>query len=182
MSVCARRFGIVQKFRAKNDPRYYLKGTYLEKLERGVAIVATNGVCMAVCIDERGSMDRKSVIVPPIPEAHLKHSNDVNVDGDVAVVTATGGFKLYVSPNDYVDGQYPNYRKVIPQSAEIGLNAPVDTSILKLVLGIAGGVQFFTSGPSVLATYDQLPELLVLIAGRCMKSDIAQAIQTATRF
>nr|WP_086937697.1 DNA polymerase III subunit beta [Thaumasiovibrio occultus] len=115
---------------ANQDVRYYLNGMLFETDGDKVRSVATDGHRMAVCqATLANAVDSKQVIVPRKGVLELvrllEHS-------DEAVLLQIGGSNIRTSVNGFVftskliDGRFPDYRRVMPQSSNKTLIAPRD--------------------------------------------------------
>ena len=60
--VNAKLFDIAHRFVSKEETRYYLKGVFIEPVERGVALVATDGRRMFIAWDEDGSASEPVIL------------------------------------------------------------------------------------------------------------------------
>ncbi len=103
-----------------DETRYFMNGVYVEKAEGGIVMVATDGRRLAYVKKdlEAPIPDFKGIIVPPkVLSLVLKHAPD---DGPVDI--AVGDKNLFVKFGAYVfstvliEGQFPNYQKVIPEN------------------------------------------------------------------
>ncbi|MCX7025237.1 MAG: DNA polymerase III subunit beta [Spirochaetes bacterium] len=112
---------IGQTFFAVSDDetRFFMNGVFMEKVEGGLAMVATDGRRLAYVRKqlETSIPDFKGIIVPPkILSLVLKHAPD---EGPIEV--AVGDKNLFVKFGNYsfstvlIEGQFPNYQKVIPE-------------------------------------------------------------------
>jgi DNA polymerase-3 subunit beta len=118
---------IVQTIFAVSDDetRYFMNGVFFEKAGSSIAMVATDGrrlsfVKKAV---EGEVPDFKGIIVPPKILAIInKHAGDEN-----PVSIATSEKNIFVKFGNYsmssvlIEGQFPNYQRVIPESQKYTL-------------------------------------------------------------
>ncbi|MDD3981212.1 MAG: DNA polymerase III subunit beta [Spirochaetia bacterium] len=109
-------------FSVSNDEtRYFMNGVYMEKTQEGsLVMVSTDGRRLAfVRSDTRGSLpDFKPVIIPTkVLGILLKRLSDEGML-DIAITEKS----LFLRFNNYqissvlIEGQFPNYQKVIPQN------------------------------------------------------------------
>lgn len=105
-----------------DETRYFLNGIYIEHKEGCLNFVATDGRRLAlVKKDMNGSIsDFKGIIVPPkVLNIIYKRLSD---EGNISIgITEKNVFFFF---NDYkfysvlIDGQYPNYERVIPENQD----------------------------------------------------------------
>lgn len=104
-----------------DETRYYMNGVYIEKKEDTIVMVSTDGRRLA-CIQKvvKGVPDFKGVIVPPkILNLIMKRAGE---QGPVNI--AVSERNLYVKFDNYnlssalIEGQFPNYQRVIPESQQ----------------------------------------------------------------
>ncbi len=108
-------------FAVSNDEtRYFMNGVYLEKVEGGLVMVATDGRRLAFAKKAFDSPipDFKGVIVPPkVLSLIAKRAPD---EGLVALAVTDKNifvrFGSYRISSVLIEGQFPNYQKVIPES------------------------------------------------------------------
>lgn len=132
-------------FRAANltasteETRYYLNGVFVHANPNGpgVLIVATDGHRLTCILDRSGSTDEPGRIVRLSPEA-LKacrkpgEDRALTIDGGNATILSrrTGApadapwVPVAISPACYVDGTFPDWRRVLPN---IDAEAPIVT-------------------------------------------------------
>ncbi len=105
-----------------DETRYFMNGVYLEKQEDKLNFVATDGRRLAFISKDFGIAvpDFKSVIIPPkILSIILKRAGD---EGLIAL--AVGEKNVFFRFGNYdfssvlIDGQFPNYSRVIPANQE----------------------------------------------------------------
>jgi len=103
-----------------DETRYFMNGVFLERTPEGLVMVATDGRRLAYIRKEIDSSvpDFKGVIVPPkILSLILKHASDEGpVDLAVTEKNLFVKFGTYRVSSVLIEGQFPNYQKVIPQS------------------------------------------------------------------
>lgn len=108
---------------ANQDVRYYLNGLMLEIYPRGIRAVATDGHRLALCQVEVESSDldaAQQVIVPRKGVLELQRLL-AEEDGDVSLLLGAKHVRV-VTPNGefvskLIDGQFPEYQRVIPADA-----------------------------------------------------------------
>ncbi|MDR2435289.1 MAG: DNA polymerase III subunit beta [Treponema sp.] len=111
-----------------DETRYFMNGVYLEKMEDNIVMVATDGRRLAYISKKIGSevKDFAGVIVPPkILNIITKRSgNEGLVSISVTDKTIYIRFGSYSFSSVLLEGQFPNYRKVIPenQTSELSVN------------------------------------------------------------
>ncbi len=115
---------------ANQDVRYYLNGMLFETEGQTVRTVATDGHRMAVCQATLDSeMSAKQVIVPRKGVLELARLLE---HSDETVLLQIGGANLRTSVNGFVftsklvDGRFPDYRRVMPQSSDKTVVASCD--------------------------------------------------------
>ncbi|MGP1602396.1 DNA polymerase III subunit beta [Treponema sp.] len=105
-----------------DETRYFMNGVYFEKKEENLVMVATDGrrlayVAKPLCA---GVADFESAIVPPkVLNIILKR---LPSEGNlfVAVISKMIYFKFgnYSFSSSLIDGQFPNYERVIPETQD----------------------------------------------------------------
>jgi len=124
----AKLFEIAHRFVSKDETRYYLHGVYVEPCASGgVAIVATDGLRMFVSYDPAGSIERPAILKADKStlSACKKADRIVRTDGEHADLLKDGrvcGVSLLLE----VDGTFPDYQRVIPQTEgeTVGIYSP----------------------------------------------------------
>lgn len=193
----------VLPFMGYQDIRYYLNGIYVEPHEAGCRLVATNGYVMAVLDSDESRCDVPRILAVSTPEFRaairwrippLRMDDDdmqsaegggENFDGTLNVATADShvtlrtvdGFERFILPGKpFVDGKFPEWRKVIPRAEHLkpGLPSAISTIYLALLdkpqlkLRANSQVSFWhdernpTDGPAVIR-FDGLHELIVFV-------------------
>lgn len=102
----------------KNDVRYYLNGVYVEATATETRLVATTGIVCAAFRQATPNTEAVSLIIPrDTVEAFAKVAK--NAKG-VALRIVDGQHRLYWNggslPFAPIDGRFPDYRRVFPQS------------------------------------------------------------------
>lgn len=103
-----------------DETRYFMNGVYIEKGSDGLTLVATDGRRLSFIKKTFDGKvpDFKAVIVPPkILALVLKRAPDEGMI-DIAVNEKTIFFRFgsYRISSILIEGQFPNYQKVIPES------------------------------------------------------------------
>ena len=103
-----------------DETRYFMNGVYLERVQDGLVMVATDGRRLAYIkrnITE-GIPEFKGVIIPPkILSVVLHRASD-----EGQIMLAVNDKNLFVKFGQYrlssvlIEGQFPNYQKVVPES------------------------------------------------------------------
>ena len=108
-------------FAVSNDEtRYYMNGIYFEKAEENFVMVATDGRRLALMKKKAlpGPPDFKGIIIPAkILNIVLKRAGDEGMARicvtDKIIFIQFGSYRL---SSVLIEGQFPNYRRVIPES------------------------------------------------------------------
>lgn len=115
----------VAQFRAKSDIRYYLCGVYVEPIQTGGAIiVATNGHSLGLWRDTSGIAERPAILrTDPklLTACSNKDAKSLQLIDDRLTVFDKKGLELFVQPKRdkwEIDGTYPNWKRVIPETGE----------------------------------------------------------------
>ncbi|MES2142032.1 MAG: DNA polymerase III subunit beta [Pseudomonadota bacterium] len=124
---------------AQQDVRYYLNGMLWELGQGSLRAVATDGHRLALSIKDAGIKGDNQIIVPR--KAIHELSRLLNDDeGDLTVLLSNN--QLRVNMQDYtftsklIEGKFPDYDRVIPQSGDKVLT--VDRDLLKSSLARVG--------------------------------------------
>jgi DNA polymerase-3 subunit beta len=112
---------IVQTIFAISDDetRYFMNGVYFEKTEDKFVMVATDGRRLAfINKNVEGIPDFSGIIIPPkILNILLKRAGDEGMAGisitDKTIFIQFGSYKL---SSVLIEGQFPNYKRVIPEN------------------------------------------------------------------
>jgi DNA polymerase-3 subunit beta len=109
-----------------DETRYFMNGVFLEKAENKIIMVATDGRRLAYISKEAGSgiQDFTGVIIPPkILNVITKRAGDEGlVSISVTDKTIFIRFGSYNLSSVLLEGQFPNYRKVIPETQTSSLS------------------------------------------------------------
>ena len=104
-----------------DETRYFMNGVFLEKLEDKLVMVATDGRRLAYIFKAAtGIEDFSGIIVPPkILNVIMKRAGDEGMISlsitDKTIFVQFGSYKL---SSVLIEGQFPNYRRVIPENQE----------------------------------------------------------------
>jgi DNA polymerase-3 subunit beta len=102
-----------------DETRYFMNGVYFEKGEDKLVMVATDGRRLAYISKEApGINDFKGIIIPPkILNIIIKRAGDEGMISlsitDRTIFVQFGSYRL---SSILIEGQFPNYRRVIPES------------------------------------------------------------------
>lgn len=122
---------------ANQDVRYYLNGLLLEVRKDGLSLVATDGHRLAFSEErsERDWPEQRQIIIPRKGVSELSRILS-GADGEIVFrigvnhIHLDTGDSLFISK--LIDGQYPDYRRVVPEVSETPLS--VDREELRLSL------------------------------------------------
>lgn len=147
-----------------DETRYFMNGVYFEKRENKLILVATDGRRLAYASKEfaEGISDFPPAIVHPkvlnIVARHLSDEGNISI----AVVDKMIFFRFqnYELSSTLIDGQFPNYMRVIPESQLFNFKVQKDdlTSALKrtsIMVDRKAGRIFFNICPGVLRLTSQ---------------------------
>jgi DNA polymerase III subunit beta len=103
-----------------DETRYFMNGVFMEKSEDGLVLVATDGrrLSYAKKVFDARIPEFKSIIVPPkVLSLILKRAPEEGLI-EIAVTEKSIFFRFgsYKISSVLIEGQFPNYRKVIPES------------------------------------------------------------------
>ncbi|MDR3337756.1 MAG: DNA polymerase III subunit beta [Treponema sp.] len=103
-----------------DETRYFMNGVLCEKQNDTLVMVGTDGRRLAYISQDIGAVvpDFSSVIIPPkILNIVLKRAGDEGLVAvsitDKSIFVKFGSYELY---SVLIEGQFPNYRRVIPES------------------------------------------------------------------
>jgi DNA polymerase-3 subunit beta len=109
-----------------DETRYFMNGVFLEKAEDKIIMVATDGRRLAFISKAAGSHinDFAGIIVPPkILNVITKRAGDEGpISISVTDKTIFIRFGSYSLSSVLLEGQFPNYRKVIPETQTSSLS------------------------------------------------------------
>jgi DNA polymerase-3 subunit beta len=103
-----------------DETRYFMNGVYLERVDSGLVMVSTDGRRLAFVKHDFDAdiPDFKGVIVPPKAlNLVMKRASDEGLI-EIAVTEKSIFFRFgsYKVSSVLIEGQFPNYQKVIPES------------------------------------------------------------------
>jgi DNA polymerase III sliding clamp (beta) subunit (PCNA family) len=177
-------------FKATQDIRYYLCGICIEKAEKGVYLIATDGHTMAVAHDPEGTLegsDRITVHASKELAAAAKKAKPIHdlaqkilVVGQrvrIAVDFSSGGpLESFVQPGDsLVPGHFPDWRKVLPDFSKLqrgafkGDEAVNAFYVARCAQALGGskstGMSLWQEGPSkpIVVQLDSARDLIVIL-------------------
>lgn len=103
-----------------DETRYFMNGVFMEKAGKELVMVATDGrrLSFSKKIPEGNIPDFKGIIIPPkLLTVILRHSGDENpVSFAISEKNLFVRFGNYAISSVLIEGQFPNYRRVIPES------------------------------------------------------------------
>lgn len=124
---------------ANQDVRYFLNGMLFELDASQLRVVATDGHRMAMSqAPLRQSFEMKQIIIPRkgvLELAKLLDAPDEMVRLSLGQSNLRAHMGCYIFTSKLVDGRFPDYRRVLPQSANKTLT--VDVDVLKQALSRA---------------------------------------------
>ena len=141
LNINAGLVAAVSVFRAKDDIRSYLGGVYVEPLDAGVMIVATQGHAMCMWRDAEGFAERPAILA--VSDKLIKACNKnpsacltVN-DGRLSIINSETCAEIYTNPTEKlgdweIEAKYPDVRRVIPDLGVKQLLEPFNGSLLNL--------------------------------------------------
>jgi DNA polymerase-3 subunit beta len=159
-----------------DETRYFMNGVFMEKSEGKINMVATDGRRLAfVGKTASGKInDFSGVIIPPkILSTIVKRSGDegmINISVSDKMIFIN--FASYQFSSVLIEGSFPNYKKVIPESQEFSLTVKRDEMLSalrrvslmvekkshRIYLGISPGKMTVSSEESEIGTVeDEIP-------------------------
>jgi DNA polymerase-3 subunit beta len=103
-----------------DETRYFMNGVFMEKTGDDIIMVATDGrrLSFSKKATEEAIPDFKGIIIPPkLLNVILRHSGDENpVSFAISEKNLFVRFGNYSISSVLIEGQFPNYRRVIPES------------------------------------------------------------------
>ncbi len=108
-------------FSVSNDEtRYFMNGVYIENKENNLLLVATDGRRLAYIKKDLGIAipEFKSVIVPPkiLNIINKRAGDEGNIQIGISEKNIFFNFNSYKFSSVLIDGQFPNYERVIPEN------------------------------------------------------------------
>lgn len=157
---------------SEDQNRYFMTGVYFTKKENKIVMVSTDARRLSYCEKEFGDgIDFASAIVPTkILRCILKNASDEgNIQLAVVDKLIFVKFGNYEFSSKLLDGQFPNYQKVIPEnqtnyfqvnksdleSALKRIDIMIDKKVCRIIFKIAPGSLTITSPESELGTADE---------------------------
>jgi DNA polymerase-3 subunit beta len=153
-----------------DETRYFMNGVFFEKTEDKIIMVATDGRRLAYISKPAGSniKDFSGIIVPPkILNTIVKRAGDEGlVSLSVTDKTIFIRFGSYNLSSVLIEGQFPNYKRVIPESQSFFLSVNrlemldalrrvsilVEQKSHRVYLGVASGSMSIYSEESEIGT------------------------------
>ncbi len=143
-------------FMSSEETRYYLMGVYFHLIDNKLHAVATDGhrllrLDFAVAPDDGRDGETLSAIVPADAIKSLiaikKPDSDLPLTIDFSNTEAKFDFLTIKLITKLVDGTFPDYTKVMPETAETKSSWALNSRYLKEALSVFGndGVQFHYS-------------------------------------
>ncbi|MCL2265170.1 MAG: DNA polymerase III subunit beta [Treponema sp.] len=159
-----------------DETRYFMNGVFMEKSEDKINMVATDGRRLAFVgkSADKKIKDFSGVIIPPkILTTIMKRSGDeglINISISDKMIFIN--FASYQFSSVLIEGNFPNYKKVIPENQDFSLSIKRDEMISalrrvslmvekkshRIYLGISAGKMAVYSEESELGTVeDEIP-------------------------
>lgn len=140
MSIPADDLKAVLPFKSTQDIRYYLNGVLVEKVETGGCIlVATNGHILVAMHSPGAFIDQTRILTVSdgLSDA-MRKVDDIQRTVEVAgakgrVTLYARGQEVFIQPREpFIDGKFPDWRKVVPatENLEPGLAAAISSEYL----------------------------------------------------
>lgn len=103
-----------------DETRYFMNGVFMERVPGGLVLVATDGRRLSYVKKEFDARipEFKGVIIPPkvLAIVHKRASDQGLMDIAVSEKSIFFRFGSYKISSVLIEGQFPNYQKVIPES------------------------------------------------------------------
>lgn len=151
-----------------DETRYFMNGVYMEKSEGGIVMVSTDGRRLAYVKKDFDAdiPSFKGVIVPPkvLNLVARRASDEGLIDIAVTDKNIFLRFGSYKISSVLIEGQFPNYQKVIPESQKTKVSVK-RTELLDALKRVSIFVEqksrrtFFTLSPGVLVLASEESEL-----------------------
>lgn len=174
----------VLPFKARDDIRYFLNGVLVSPCGEGAMLVATNGHVMAVLHSRNAHTDVDRILdIPDDFAKALRHQGNqgqgrtLSVETETAriVITAEDVEHLVKAGRAFLDGKYPEWRKVVPKVEELepGFTSALSSEYLAWLqrataYGKSVPIMFWQRKEKPLesvavARFSGIPELVVLV-------------------
>jgi DNA polymerase-3 subunit beta len=159
-----------------DETRYFMNGTFMEKSEDKINMVATDGRRLAFVSKPAGKNieDFTGIIIPPkILNIIVKRSGDEGlINISVSDRSIFIDFASYKFSSVLIEGNFPNYKRVIPESQDFSLSVKreeminalrrvslmVEKKSHRIYLGISSGKMSVYSEESEIGTVeDEIP-------------------------
>jgi len=121
--------------------RYILNSVRVERVDDGALAIATDGKIMAIVPVELEESDKHEAIIPPkafaaARKACGKHRAEacMQLNGSAKVTSAEGEQSF-----GYIDGNYPNWKHVLPGDYKDSLKVSLDAKLLLNLWKAIGG-------------------------------------------
>lgn len=169
---------VQQTFFAVSDDetRYFMNGVYMEKAENKICMVATDGRRLSFISKDADNniQDFSGVIIPPkILNTVVKRGGDEGlISLSITDKTIFINFASYKFSSVLLEGQFPNYRKVIPENQNRSLSVNrsemlnalhraaimVEQKLNRVYLGVSPGkMSVYSDESDIGAVEDEIP-------------------------
>ena len=156
-----------------DETRYFMNGVYMEKKENNLIFAATDGRRLAFIQHDFGIAlpDFKGSIIPPkiLSIVQRRSSEEGMISIGISEKNIFFNFNAYKFSSILIDGQFPNYERVIPESQEYHFEVQCDDFLQalkrvallveqkskRIFLKISNGTLSITSNESELGTADE---------------------------
>ena len=105
-----------------DETRYFMNGVYMEKKDNNLIFAATDGRRLAYIQHDFGVAlpDFKGSIIPPkiLSIIQKRSSDEGSISIGISEKNIFFNFNAYKFSSVLIDGQFPNYERVIPESQE----------------------------------------------------------------
>jgi hypothetical protein len=187
MDVDASLVRLASTCMARVDIRYYLNGIRVEpRAEGGVFIIGTDGHRILIAIDATGKvsaplifkLDKQLVPKLPKPSKLIQRKQRLLIEpfrGRPALVLTdkdTGKLPVHIAPDVLIEGNYPDWRKVVPDFTKVtmGVQMPFQARYLSEVLAVIAEDKFSRAVPyqadpngGIVFSIDGMPHVLLVI-------------------
>ena len=159
-----------------DETRYFMNGVFLEKAEDKICMVATDGRRLSFIDKEAGKNinDFSGVIIPPkILNTVIKRAGDEGmISLSITDKTIFISFASYKFSSVLLEGQFPNYKRVIPEKQLYSLTVNrvemlgalhraaimVEQKLNRVYLGISPGkITVYSDESEIGAVEDEIP-------------------------